>query len=306
VSVTVRTKGSGEVTYYVYGLGLIGEESTGNYFSYHFDYRGSTVALTNVVGQVVDRIAYSAYGELLTQPTHDTPFLFNGMYGVMSDDNGLYYMRARFYSPEIKRFVNQDVLLGNVADGQALNRYAYVMGDPVRYNDPFGLDREGRCGPGEAPISDPNQPHVGYCKKDGSDSYEAICVTELCGREGVAVTQKAVGLFNVHLCFGKIRNYSHAYICVNRKCAGLMPYPGKGLFPSSKECPGIIMSEEFNVDHCAVATLPKSCNREVYGVCMEKFVNSVGDCEYYNLLLHDCIHEILDVEKQCLSQACPQ
>ncbi len=137
--VLVRTKGNGEVTYYVYGLGLIGEESAGNYFSYHFDYRGSTVALTNAVGQVVDRIAYSAYGELLTQPTHDTPFLFNGMYGVISDDNGLYYMRARFYSPEIKRFVNQDVLLGNIVDGQTLNRFAFVTGNPVSFVDPFGL-----------------------------------------------------------------------------------------------------------------------------------------------------------------------
>lgn len=146
MSVTVRTKGSGEVTYYVYGLGLIGEESAGNYFSYHFDYRGSTVALTNAVGQVVDRIAYSAYGELLTQPTHDTPFLFNGMYGVMSDDNGLYYMRARFYSPEIKRFVNQDVLLGSIADGQSLNRFAYVTGNPVSFVDPFGLEGiSGNC-----------------------------------------------------------------------------------------------------------------------------------------------------------------
>ena len=43
--VLVRTQGNGEVTYYVYGLGLIGESSGGNYFSYHFDFRGSTVAL---------------------------------------------------------------------------------------------------------------------------------------------------------------------------------------------------------------------------------------------------------------------
>jgi RHS repeat-associated protein len=49
------------------------------------------------------------------------------MYGVMTDSNGLYYMRARFYSPEMRRFVNQDILLGFVEDGQSLNRYAYVI-----------------------------------------------------------------------------------------------------------------------------------------------------------------------------------
>ena len=60
----------------------------------------------------------------------------------MSDANGLYYMRARYYHPEILRFVNQDILLGNPASPQSLNRYAYVNGQPVNYIDPFGLCRE--------------------------------------------------------------------------------------------------------------------------------------------------------------------
>ena len=58
---------------------------------------------------------------------------------MMSDGNGLYYMRARFYSPEIRRFVNRDVLLGDVGDGQSLNRFAFVTGRPVSFVDPFGL-----------------------------------------------------------------------------------------------------------------------------------------------------------------------
>jgi RHS repeat-associated protein len=57
----------------------------------------------------------------------------------MTDSNGLYYMRARFYSPEIRRFVNQDILLGFVAEGQTLNRYFYVTGQSVSYVVPFGL-----------------------------------------------------------------------------------------------------------------------------------------------------------------------
>lgn len=60
----------------------------------------------------------------------------------MSDANGLYYMRARYYHPEILRFINQDILLGNPASPQSLNRYAYVNGQPVNYIDPFGLCRE--------------------------------------------------------------------------------------------------------------------------------------------------------------------
>jgi RHS repeat-associated protein len=123
----------------VYGLGLIGQETGGEYTSYHFDLRGSTVALTNNQGQVTERFQYSPYGLLLGGNAEKTPFLFNGMYGVMTDSNGLYYMRARFYRPEMRRFVNQDVLVGNVADGQTLNRYAFVTGKPISLIDPFGL-----------------------------------------------------------------------------------------------------------------------------------------------------------------------
>jgi len=143
--VLVKKAADGTETFYVYGLGLIGQEQNGDYLSYHFDYRGSTVALTDETGTIVERFLYSPYGLLLNGDASITPFLFNGMYGVMTDDNGLYYMRARYYSPEIRRFVNQDILLGNIFDGQTLNRYAFVTGQPVSFIDPFGLDASLYC-----------------------------------------------------------------------------------------------------------------------------------------------------------------
>jgi RHS repeat-associated protein len=137
--VLIKTVGN-EQTYYVYGLGLIGQEVAGEYSTYHFDLRGSTVALTDANGKVTDRYQYSAYGELLSS-TGDTniPFLYNGRDGVVTDGNGLYYMRARYYNPEIRRFVSQDILLGVVIDGQSLNRYAYVIANPIMRIDPLGL-----------------------------------------------------------------------------------------------------------------------------------------------------------------------
>jgi len=138
----VRTAPDGTQTFYVYGLGLIGEETGGVYQAYHFDLRGSTVALSDEAGNVVEEFQYSPFGGLVSHNPADidTPFLYNGRDGVMTDDTGLYYMRARFYNPETRRFVNRDVLLGGVADGQTLNRFAYVTGEPVRFVDPFGLN----------------------------------------------------------------------------------------------------------------------------------------------------------------------
>jgi hypothetical protein len=46
---------NGQKTFYVYGLGLIGQEQSSEYLSYHFDFRGSTVALTDENKQVVER-----------------------------------------------------------------------------------------------------------------------------------------------------------------------------------------------------------------------------------------------------------
>ncbi len=140
--VLVKTKADGTQTYYVYGLGLIGQEQNAEYLTYHFDFRGSTVALTDETGIVTERFEYSPYGVLVSGEAETTQFLFNGMYGVMSDDNGLYHMRARYYHPEIRRFVNQDILLGSVSEGQTLNRYAFVTGRPVSLVDPFGLNGE--------------------------------------------------------------------------------------------------------------------------------------------------------------------
>ena len=48
-------------------------------------------------------------------------------------------MRARYYNPDIKRFINQDIKVGDIGSSQSLNRYAYCEGNPVSMIDPFGL-----------------------------------------------------------------------------------------------------------------------------------------------------------------------
>ena len=134
-----RTK-NGVTTYYVYGPGLLYQvtetPTVTNTLTYHYDYRGSTIALTTDSGLVADRMEYSAYGTLTFRAgTDDTPFLFNGKYGVMSDPNGLLYMQSRYYNPFLCRFLNPDPSGFN----GGLNFYAYANGNPITYLDPFGL-----------------------------------------------------------------------------------------------------------------------------------------------------------------------
>ena len=140
----VSTDGNGNKTYYVYGNGLIGSyDSSNNYAAYHYDYRGSTTALTNSSGQVTDTYTYGTYGNLTSHTgVSPTAFLFNGRDGVQTDSNGLYYMRARYYSPTLLRFVNADTLTGSIQNSETLNRFAYANGNQINFTDPFGRSAE--------------------------------------------------------------------------------------------------------------------------------------------------------------------
>ncbi|PYE42108.1 RHS repeat-associated core domain-containing protein [Paenibacillus barcinonensis] len=163
--VLMELDGEGNVkARYVYGLGLIGrEDADGTYLSYHYDLRGSTTLLTNEQNRVTDRYTYGLYGELEQhEDVTSQPFAYNGRDGVMTDANGLYYMRARYYDPKLKRFLNRDVIRGEIQDGQTFNRYAYVNGNPVSYIDPLGLMK---CETTKR-ISENSNPNTGRLKLD--------------------------------------------------------------------------------------------------------------------------------------------
>lgn len=136
----VESSADGDI-YYVYGHGLISEHKGENVNTYHFDYRGSTVAMTNQSGTVIGEAEYDEYGVVL-KSTIVTRYMYNGQYGIENDGDGLYYMRTRFYNVDLKKFMNRDVVMGNIQDSQSLNRYAYVNGNPVNFTDPFGMARE--------------------------------------------------------------------------------------------------------------------------------------------------------------------
>ena len=88
----------------------------------------------------MDTFAYDTYGKCISRTgTSDVIFGYNGRDGVITDCNGLIYMRARYYSSEMKRFVNADIVAGSITNAVTLNRFAYANGNPVSLVDPFGL-----------------------------------------------------------------------------------------------------------------------------------------------------------------------
>ncbi|SDJ62915.1 intein N-terminal splicing region/RHS repeat-associated core domain-containing protein, partial [Lachnospiraceae bacterium G41] len=127
---------------YVYGNGLISEKEGVSTLYHHYNNIGSTMKLSDGSGNVIAEYTYGPYGELLSGSKQLTDYLYNGQYGVSTDENGLYYMRQRYYNTEIKRFINQDILTGEVGHSQSMNKYAYVEGNPINLMDPFGLSPE--------------------------------------------------------------------------------------------------------------------------------------------------------------------
>jgi RHS repeat-associated protein len=122
--------------YYIYGAGLTATVKGNTYYVYHHDGTGHTVALTNASNEVINRYAYSPYGELLGQQESFTqPFKYAGQVGIFTESENLYYMRARYYDAEVGRFISEDP--AGFVDGP--NLYAYVGGNPIMAVDPTGL-----------------------------------------------------------------------------------------------------------------------------------------------------------------------
>jgi RHS repeat-associated protein len=125
----------------VYGIGPIARiDAAGNAAVFHFDTLGNTVALTSLDGALTDRYSYDPWGRLAGRTgSTPNPFTFHGQLGVVDDGNGLYYMRARYYAPELMRFTQADPMFaGSMLDPQSLNRYIFALDNPIVLADPNG------------------------------------------------------------------------------------------------------------------------------------------------------------------------
>src|SRR6266576_3304029 len=114
--------------------------STTYYFSQ--DHFGSTTALTGTTGKLVERITYDAYGNSVGSTS--TRYGYTGR--ERDQLSGQLYYRARFYDPQLGRFISEDPI-GLVG---GLNLYSYVENDPMLLSDPSGLcpvdkDKAARC-----------------------------------------------------------------------------------------------------------------------------------------------------------------
>jgi RHS repeat-associated protein len=173
---------------YVYGPSgriakkiTINNETTTSY--YVTDHLRSTRLITDETGNPLTSVAFYPFGN----PNNYTGFTQSYLFaGKEQDATGLYYFNARYYDPEIGRFITRDPyswlpddprLSGTsgtitkwLINPQRFDRYTYAQNNPLRYTDPTGLSLE-CCDPDCTYLCADNAHNTNPGGSQGSPSY---------------------------------------------------------------------------------------------------------------------------------------
>ena len=128
--------------------GMIGVQYTNgaNTSTYYYlrNLQGDVIGIYNTSGAKVVGYTYDAWGNCTIDSSttnydiaHDNPIRYRGYY--YDEDTGLYYLNARYYSPEWRRFISpDDTSYLDPENVNGLNLYYYCNNDPINYADPSG------------------------------------------------------------------------------------------------------------------------------------------------------------------------
>ena len=105
--------------------------------------QGDIVAILDSNGAVVVQYKYDAWGNPIskTGSMKDSlgtlnPFRYRGY--VYDEETGLYYLRTRYYSPTISRFISPDRYVYTAQGITSCDMYVYCCNMPVTYSDDSG------------------------------------------------------------------------------------------------------------------------------------------------------------------------
>jgi RHS repeat-associated protein len=106
------------------------------------DHLGSPRITTDAMGKVVSRRDFMPFGEEIARANYGSDSVRQKFTGYERDgETGLDYAQARMFGSGVGRFTSPDPLLssGRIENPKTWNRYAYVLGNPLKYSDPLGL-----------------------------------------------------------------------------------------------------------------------------------------------------------------------
>ncbi len=136
---------NGTVTKIFSAFGIAIAQKVGTTLSWlHADHLGSIQVRTNSAGAVLERQTYKPYGGIHSGSLTSAV----GFTSERRDGTGLMYLHARYYDPDLLRFVSADPIIPTHSL-VGLNHYAYAANNPIMFHDRSGLapcpDGDGAC-----------------------------------------------------------------------------------------------------------------------------------------------------------------
>ncbi len=109
-----------------------------SYYLYNKDIRNSTASILDETGSVATKYSYDEFGvtEVDGSYTLANEICYTG--GIYDWNSGQYYLNARYYDPELGRFLSEDTYRGEVNEPNSWHLYVYCANNPINYVDPSG------------------------------------------------------------------------------------------------------------------------------------------------------------------------
>ena len=135
-----------------FGLDLVSRQTADDIYYYLFNGHGDVTHLLNEKGYILKDYRYYPFGKDVPEPLQltpgkttislwrnevenlDNPFRYAGEY--LDQETGYYYLRARYYDPQIQRFISEDSYAKSPSWNEHI--YAYAEYNPVNHLDPTG------------------------------------------------------------------------------------------------------------------------------------------------------------------------
>jgi RHS repeat-associated protein len=105
---------------------------------FHLDHLGSPRVITDSAGAVVSKHHYLPFGEELPVQAMNGSNTRQFTGHERDDESGLDYMVVRHYGSSLNRFLSVDPDGANPTNPQSWNKYAYALGNPIKFLDGAG------------------------------------------------------------------------------------------------------------------------------------------------------------------------